>query len=99
MEGEFSDMGSTKARLTQPFRRVLSRDPIGPGAGDVTMGAPLSSGVHNVLWFRHGQAYQGRLQVATGLTGLLYQGGAVSFFGGKPASASRKTMEVCIRLR
>lgn len=43
MDGEFSDMGSTKARLTQPFRRVLSRDPIGPGAGAADTGMPTQA--------------------------------------------------------
>lgn len=30
--GEFTDAGSTKERLTRPLRRVLAKDPIGPGA-------------------------------------------------------------------
>jgi len=29
--GEFSDKGSTKERLLRPMRRVLAKDPIGPG--------------------------------------------------------------------
>jgi len=29
--GEFTDKGSTKERLTRPFRQLLARDPIGPG--------------------------------------------------------------------
>ncbi|KAI3429441.1 hypothetical protein D9Q98_005535 [Chlorella vulgaris] len=29
--GEFTDAGSTKERLTRPLRRVLARDPVGPG--------------------------------------------------------------------
>ena len=30
--GEFTDAGSTKERLTRPLRRILAKDPIGPGA-------------------------------------------------------------------
>lgn len=30
--GEFSDKGSTKERLSRPMRRLLAKDPIGPGA-------------------------------------------------------------------
>lgn len=29
--GEFSDVGSTKERLTRPIRRALAQDPIGIG--------------------------------------------------------------------
>lgn len=29
--GEFSDVGSTKERLTRPLRKALAADPIGPG--------------------------------------------------------------------
>ncbi|PSC75082.1 cytochrome P450 superfamily [Micractinium conductrix] len=29
--GEFTDSGSTKERLTRPLRRVLAKDPVGPG--------------------------------------------------------------------
>nr|AGN27239.1 CYP97A1 [Parachlorella kessleri] len=31
MSGEFSDVGSTKERLTRPLRKLLAQDPIGPG--------------------------------------------------------------------
>lgn len=31
MSGEFTDRGSTKARLIEPVRKVLSMDPVGPG--------------------------------------------------------------------
>jgi hypothetical protein len=30
--GEFTDVGSTKERLTRPIRRVLAQDPVGAGA-------------------------------------------------------------------
>lgn len=30
--GEFTDAGSTKERLTRPLRRLLAKDPLGPGA-------------------------------------------------------------------
>ena len=33
--GEFTDAGSTKERLTRPLRRILAKDPIGPGAWPV----------------------------------------------------------------
>ncbi len=29
--GVYSDVGSTKDRLSRPLRRVLAKDPIGPG--------------------------------------------------------------------
>lgn len=32
LSGEFSDVGSTKERITRPLRKVLAMDPIGPGA-------------------------------------------------------------------
>jgi hypothetical protein len=30
--GEFSDVGSTKERMTRPLRRILAQDPVGIGA-------------------------------------------------------------------
>lgn len=29
--GEFDDSGSTKEKLTRPVRKVLAKDPVGPG--------------------------------------------------------------------
>ena len=29
--GEFSDVGSTKERMTRPLRRILAQDPVGIG--------------------------------------------------------------------
>lgn len=29
--GEFTDAGSTKERMTRPLRRILAKDPVGPG--------------------------------------------------------------------
>ncbi|KAK9917377.1 hypothetical protein WJX75_003717 [Coccomyxa subellipsoidea] len=31
--GEFTDRGSTKERLTRPVRKILAKDPVGPGRG------------------------------------------------------------------
>ena len=31
LSGEFTDEGSTKERLTRPLRKILAKDPIGPG--------------------------------------------------------------------
>ena len=31
--GEFTDAGSTKERLTRPIRKLLAKDPVGPGEG------------------------------------------------------------------
>ena len=40
--GVYSDTGSTKDRLSRPLRRVLAKDPIGPGA----LTSPCCTGGH-----------------------------------------------------